>query len=99
MSVAEQLSQASFYREFLMAREAFNPRDFGVDMDRGPFLDLMVDEFGAVFRGQWSIDEMLLHPRDAMWFCDSVRRKHGFFDLPDDVILRAIMNRRKNPGG
>jgi hypothetical protein len=26
-----------------------------------------------------------------------VRHKHGYFDLPDDIILRVILQRRKNP--
>ena len=85
----------SFYREFLMSRGSFNPKDFGVDLDRENFADLMCDEFNTTYRGGWSVDELLLHPREAAIFCDQVRRKHGFFDMPDDLILRVILNRRK----
>jgi hypothetical protein len=91
-------SQAEFYREFLMARGAFNPRDFGVDMDRDEFMDVMVDDFNATYTGGLTIDELLLHPREAQMFCDEVRRKHSYFDLPDDIILRSVLTRRKNPG-
>lgn len=82
-----------------MARQTFSPRDFGVDMDRDEFMDMMVEEFSTVYRGMWTIDELCLHPRDAMRFCDDVRHKHHWPDVPDDIILRSVMIRRKNPGG
>lgn len=100
MATALQVrSQSQFLRDFIMARQSFDPRTFGVDMDLEPFRDLMVDEFNEKFRGQWTVDELCLHPREALQFCDDVRRKHGHYYLPDDVILRSIMQRRKNPGG
>ncbi len=89
--------QADFYREFLMGRTKFEPSDFGIDMSRAEFDDLMVDTFGTKFRGQMTIDELLLRPRMASSFCDAVRFENGFYDLPDDIILRVIMQRRKNP--
>jgi hypothetical protein len=92
-------SQTDFYREFLMGRHAFNPQDFGINLDREEFLDKMVDEFNTTFKGQLTVDELILHPRDALSFCDDIRRKHGWYDLPDDIILRSIMQMRKNPGG
>jgi hypothetical protein len=55
----------------------------------------MVDVFAEVYRDAWTIDELCLHPREAARFCDDARRKHGFYDVPDDIILRSIMNRRK----
>lgn len=91
------LNQADFYREFLMGRGNFDPKDFGVDLSREDFTDKMVDTFAEAFRGQWTIDELLLHPRDAMRFCDDVRHRFGYFDMPDDLILRVILARRKNP--
>jgi hypothetical protein len=90
--------QAAFYREFLMARNTFDPKEFGVDLSKEDFGDEMVSDFGAIYRGQWTFDELLLHPREAQHFCDEVRRMHGYFDLPDDIILRTILTRRKNPG-
>ena len=52
MTTTVSLTQAEFYREFLMARE--------------------------------------------LRFCGDVRRKYGYYDLPDDAILKSIMNRRKS---
>ena len=98
MATATQ-AQTDFYREFLMARESFHPRDFGVDMDKAEFIDAMVDDFNTYFHGSISVDELLLHPSDAIAFVADVRRKHGWFSLPEDIILRSILQRRKKPAG
>lgn len=89
--------QASFYARFLMARGSFDPKQFGVNLGKDEFTDQMVDEFNTTYRGQLTIDELLLRPRSAIHFCESVRTKHGYYDLPDDIILRVILGRRKNP--
>lgn len=90
-------SKVDFYGEFLMARQSFQPQDFGIDMTLDSFIDQMVGDFNSYVRGQLSVDELLLRPRAALNFCDIVRATHGYFDLPDDIILRAVMRRRKNP--
>lgn len=90
-------SQPHFYQEFLMGRSNFDPHDFGVNMSAEEFRDAMADEFGTQFRGALSLDELLLRPRVAGLFCDQVRQRHGYYDVPDDIILRSIMHRRKNP--
>jgi hypothetical protein len=97
MIKATSQSQASFYREFLMRRGDYSPLEFGVDLTREALVDLLVGDFNEYYKGLWTIDELVLHPREATHFCDEIRRKHGFFDLPDDIILRAILNRRKRP--
>lgn len=91
-------SQTDFYREFLMGRGNFDPKEFGVDLSKVDFTDQIVDEFNGTYHGEWTIDELLLHPREAARFCDDVRRKHAYYDVPDDILLRVIMTRRKNPG-
>lgn len=45
----------------------------------------------------WSVDELLLHPDDAKEFCNTIRHQTSSQGLPDDLILRCLMNRRKNP--
>lgn len=82
-----------------MARGAFEPSDFGIDMKKVDFIDQMVEDFATTYRGQLTIDELLLHPREAIRFCDDVRHQRRYFDVPDDIILRSILQRRKNPGG
>lgn len=95
--LATVTSQAAFYMEFIMARQSFDPRDFGVNLAKDEFMDKMVDDFNEYTHGQISLDEMLLRPRTALHFCDTVRSRYGYFDLPDDIILRSVMQRRKNP--
>ncbi len=89
-------SLSAFYQGFLMARDNSVPRDFGVDLDKDEFVDRIVELFHGMFR-DWSVDEMLLHPREALQLCDEFRRNNGFFHVPDDVILRWLLNRRKSP--
>ena len=88
---------ADFYQEFVMQRGKFDPKEFGVEMSREEFTDLMVDDFNAAFKGNWTIDELVLHPREAAKFCDDVRHARDWRYVPDDIILRSIMSRRKNP--
>ena len=89
--------QTAFYQEFLMKRGSFKPQDFGVDMEKEEFLDLMVNEFNAYARTSMTIDELLLNPSQALHFVSVVRAKHRYFSVPEDIILRSIMMRRKNP--
>lgn len=88
----------SFIERYLMARKELNPAEFGVTLDREEFTDTLLTAFSDYTRGQFSFDEFLLRPRSVVVFCDQIRSRFGWFDLPDDVMLRAIMNRRKNPG-
>jgi hypothetical protein len=81
-----------------MARHALDLQVFGINMDKEAFVDLMCDAFNGYVRGTLTVDELLLRPRMALHFCDTVRAEHQFHDLPDDVILRVIMGRRKRPG-
>jgi hypothetical protein len=96
MTRAAVHNQTLFYRKFVMARGNFDPKDFGVNLDKEAFVDQMVEDFAAMYRGQITIEELTLHPREAAKFCDDVRRMHGYFDMPDDIILRSIVNRRKD---
>jgi hypothetical protein len=89
-------SQSEFYREFIMARRSFKPQDFGVDIARKDFDDTCIEDFNEAYRS-WTIDELLLHPAEAQRFCSDVRRKHAWYDVPDDIILRVILTDRKNP--
>ncbi|MFH1924464.1 MAG: hypothetical protein ABIP48_31825 [Planctomycetota bacterium] len=97
MITTQVKTQDEFYREFLMTRGKFDPAEFGVNLSREDFTDQMVEAFHGTYRDGWTIDELLLHPREAVRFCDDVRRKHGYYDVPDDIILRVILTRRKNP--
>jgi hypothetical protein len=95
--MTEFRTEPDFYRRHFMARQQIDPAAHGVPLDKEAFIDLMVREFADYGRDAMTIDELLLRPRAALHFCDTVRQRHGWFDLPDDVILRVIMTRRKNP--
>jgi hypothetical protein len=92
-------SQYDFYQEFLMTRGLYDPMDFGVNMTRKDFMDQILEEFGIFTHGQLSTDELLYRPAVAMDFCHHVRRKFGYFDVPDDIILRATVTLRKRAKG
>lgn len=81
----------------LMARHKLEFNQFGITEDTEVVIDHIVDLFNEHTRGQVTIDELLLHPRDAIVFCDRVRSTFGWFGLPDDMVLRPIITRRKNP--
>ncbi|RTL03713.1 hypothetical protein EKK58_12175 [Candidatus Dependentiae bacterium] len=78
-----------------MAKKKLEFSNFGLELPPEEITDLIIDHFNEAFRGGVTIDELLLHPRDAMCFCDAIRMKNGWMGLPDDLILRAILNRRK----
>lgn len=81
------------------SRRAIAARAGDFSVTKEDFTDEMVSDFATMYRGMWSIDELLLHPRKAVRFCDEVRHQRGYYNVPDDVILRLILTRRKNPAG
>lgn len=83
-------------KALIVARLAKTLEDWGVDGDPKEFTDQLVQVWQAMYLA-FSFDELLLRPREALKLCDAARTATKYFDLPDDVILRAIMNRRKQP--
>jgi len=76
----------------LQDRLAANGCELAID----DFQDQLVDILAGMF-SSWSVDELVLHPRDALDFCSVACRRTGYSGLPDDLILRCLMARRKNP--
>ena len=81
-----------------MPRRVFDPADFDIPLSREAFTDRVTEEFAALYRDRLSVDELLLHPSEAMHFCDLVRRKYAYYGVPDNVILRVMIARRKSGG-
>lgn len=73
-------------------RLAANSCEMPLEKVQDVLVDLMADQYSA-----WSVDELLLHPREASQYCDLARRRLDSPGLPDDLILRCLINRRKNP--
>jgi hypothetical protein len=80
-----------------MKKVPVNTHAYGVELSKDDFVDRIAEAFNDTFKGSTTVDELLLHPRDAMEFCDSLRHRCGFSSVPDDVILRSLLQRRKNP--
>ena len=83
--------------KLLMARQRLDFSHFGITEDSETVIDRLVTHFNEHTRGVITIDELLLHPSDAIQFCNRVRAAEGWFGLPDDMVLRPILNRRKKP--
>ncbi len=52
-----------------MGRASSDLKEFGVETEREDFIDHMVSDFNSIYRTMWTIDELCLHPREAMGFC------------------------------
>jgi hypothetical protein len=83
--------------ERMMARDKVTIEDFGIPGTTAEFTDLLATSFNDKFHGEWTIDDLVQHPREAMMFCDRIREGLKNYNIPDDFILRSLMNRRKNP--
>jgi hypothetical protein len=69
----------------------------GCEEPIGQFQDTITDIFKHEF-SQFSVDSLGHHPTDALVFVDRIRReRRDFAALPEDLILRSLMARRKNP--
>ena len=76
-------------------RPALNPSDYGIAMSLRSLKQLLGDLFDA-YPGSSTIDELLVHPLEGIEFCRLVRKSTGYYMLPDHVILKVLVNRRKN---
>ncbi len=65
---------------------------FGVQLEHGEFTNLVAATFSRL-GSSLAPNELVLRPREALAFCDEFRREIGCVDVPDDVILRALMSR------
>lgn len=68
----------------------------GCQMQAPDFRDLVV-ELHAILHPAWTIDELVCHPSAALEFCRHVCERARFF-LPEDLILRTLMNSRRTGG-
>lgn len=85
-------------KAYYMARLSDSPSNYGFDGPIEAFDEVVVDLFHGSYPA-FSVDELLVRPREGVRFCDAVRTKLGNYDVPDDLILRRLLNRRKNPSG
>ena len=65
----------------------------GCEMDAKMFKELVTERHATMHRS-WTEDDLVCHPQEASQFCDVIRREIGA-NIPDDVILRTLLNARK----
>lgn len=68
-------------------------RAAGCRLPRDEFYDLVEDARVALFP-DWTQDELACHPHDALQFCEIVRIR-AEAPVPDSLIMRMMLNRRK----
>lgn len=70
--------------------------EYGCDLTNDQFRDLLLEQ-KAITSPNWSIDKLLCNPDEAKAFCNHIRTFPGCAKLPDELILRPLLNARKNP--
>jgi hypothetical protein len=80
-----------------MARKNKTLSDLGFDIDPETFEHALTDTFDSMHRDNMSsLDELLVRPTRALIFCEAIRERLNEYDLPEDVILRTLLNLRKH---
>ena len=82
-------------KEFYVSRLSKTLAEYGIDTEPEMFVDQLVELFQGLYPA-FTIDELLVRPREALKFCDAVRTSCRNYDLPDDLLLRPLLNRRKH---
>jgi hypothetical protein len=59
------------------------------------FRELLADIFAEMFPS-WTDEDLLFNPRQGLEFCDVIRRRTRLPKMDDDLILRTLVNCRKN---
>lgn len=72
-------------------------KENGCETPIGGFQDILE----AVLQDKYStfsVDSLMQHPSEALAYCETIRGyRKDFETLPEDLILRSLMARRKNP--
>jgi hypothetical protein len=72
-------------------------KENGCEVPIGEFQDSLEETFQGNY-SNFSIDSLLLNPSEATSFCEAVRNlRKDYETLPDELILRSLLARRKNP--
>lgn len=71
-------------------------KEHGSNLSPKQFQDILDNEFLRSYPPpEWSIDSLLCDPEEAIAYCDSIRRRPGFEDFENPLILHALLSRRK----
>ncbi len=70
--------------------------EYGVTIDADAFRALLADTLHGMYRS-WNDEELMHRPTEALRYCHAIRQATGGYDLPEEVILRALSGMRKHP--
>jgi transcriptional regulator with XRE-family HTH domain len=65
------------------------------DLSPDDFRDLIIERKHDTSPA-WTIDELVCHPDEAKEYCNVIRTATGCPTMPDDLILRTLMNVRRS---
>ncbi len=82
-------------KEFYVSRFSKTLTKYGIIEDPKMFIDRLVEIFQGMYPA-FTIDKLLIRPREALRYCEAVRAACKNFDLPDPLILGSLLNRRKH---
>ena len=69
----------------------------GCETPIAEFQDILVSVLQEKYPA-FSVDSLMQHPSDAVAYCETIRAYQKDFEtLPENLILRCLMARRKNP--
>jgi hypothetical protein len=84
-------------KDYYMARRNKGIEDFDFGIAKEVFLDVLNDTFDSMYRDMdLSFDELLVRPTEAVRFCAAIRDRFKILDIPEDLILRTMLNDRKH---
>lgn len=84
-------------REHHVARRNKTIEDFDFEITKEAFIDCLNDTFDSMYRDVLpSVDELLVRPTEGLLFCAAIRQRLRCVDIPEDVILRAMLSHRKH---
>jgi hypothetical protein len=70
-------------------------KDFGCEMDPNAFKTLLADTLNNMYRA-WNDEELMHRPQETLRYCQAIRQATGNYELPDELILRALSAMRKH---
>lgn len=75
----------------MLNRGEWEPEQFGIaGMGKDEIIKVLCQYFRDSLGRTWTVDDLLLHPSDAVRFCQDARFRAGWFDMPEEFILRAL---------
>jgi hypothetical protein len=96
MPITHYVPDLARLREALMARLNLTLADYGIDLEPAAYVDELAELMANLYPA-FSVDELLVRPREALRYCDAARQRFQCYDLPDDLILRPLLSRREQP--